>query len=276
MKVKLLIATSILAIYLGCLLGSLFVFSNGFLIRRLSLNDTNKIVNKNLKLFDRALILFVDALRFDFIFSADSANIYNRVDDVDKLFGLPTIERLLRTRPSQAKLFKFIADPPTTTMQRIKGMMTGSLPTVIDMGSNFDSYLIEDDTLIRQAHLNNKSTIILGDDTWLSLFDASQLHAHHVYPSFNIKDLDSNDINVDEHLRFYLKKPNYHWNLCVAHLLGLDHCGHTFGPKSMVLKRKLRDVDNTIKYVCSHLVCKEKSSAAYLGKFFKQISGRFD
>ena len=132
-------------------------------------------------------------------------------------------------------------------MQRIKGLMTGSLPTFIDAGSNFDSYVIEDDNLIKQAYLNNKSVIILGDDTWLSLFDPIHIKLHHTYPSFNIKDLDSNDINVNKELEAILNNENFEWNLIVAHYLGIDHCGHSFGPKSPVLKRKLKDIDETIK-----------------------------
>ena len=36
--------------------------------------------------------------------------------------------------PQQTALFRFIADPPTTTMQRLKGLTTGSLPTFVDAG----------------------------------------------------------------------------------------------------------------------------------------------
>ena len=35
---------------------------------------------------------------------------------------------------------RFLADPPTTTMQRLKGLTTGSLPTFIDVSANFASY----------------------------------------------------------------------------------------------------------------------------------------
>lgn len=235
--------TSILCsiVLVSNIIASVYVFSNGFLIRRTSLNNTNSISYPNLKQFNKTIILFVDALRFDFIFKSDQ----------NKYFGLPTVEKLIKEKSSNAKLFKFIADPPTTTMQRIKALMTGTLPTFIDAGSNFDSYLIEDDNLIAQLKTSNKSVMILGDDTWLSLFESNLISQHHTYPSFNIKDLDTNDINVDENLKniFHQQKhsDSFKWNLIIAHYLGLDHCGHTFGPKSPVLKRKLNDIDNTIK-----------------------------
>lgn len=42
------------------------------------------------------------------------------------------------------------SDPPTTTLQRLKGITTGSLPTFIDMGSNFGGSSINEDSFIGQ------------------------------------------------------------------------------------------------------------------------------
>ena len=44
-------------------------------------------------------------------------------------------------------------DPPTVTMQRLKGMTTGGLPTFIDMRENFESSAIAEDNLIANAGL---------------------------------------------------------------------------------------------------------------------------
>ncbi|RNA38083.1 phosphatidylinositol class O [Brachionus plicatilis] len=217
------------------IIASIYVFSNGFLIRRISLENSSTRSYPSLKKFNKSIILFIDALRFDFIFGNKNG-----------LFGIQILEQLVQE--GEARLLKFIADPPTTTMQRIKALMTGSLPTFVDAGSNFDSYLVQEDNIISQMHNHNLSVVILGDDTWLSLFSAEQIHEHHTYPSFNIKDLDTNDENVDREIsKFFTLKP--HWNLLIAHYLGIDHCGHSFGPNSPVLKRKLTDINNSIKKV---------------------------
>jgi len=47
---------------------------------------------------------------------------------------LPFVADLLTNKSDRSKLFKFIADPPTTTMQRLKGLTTGGLPTFVDAG----------------------------------------------------------------------------------------------------------------------------------------------
>lgn len=49
---------------------------------------------------------------------------------------------------------KFVADAPTTTLQRLKGITTGSLPTFIDVGSNFATSEINEDNFIDQVHLD--------------------------------------------------------------------------------------------------------------------------
>lgn len=79
---------------------SIYVFSNGFLLRRLALNATNFESHKNLKQFNKVIILFVDALRFDFVFTSENSSVN----------GLKTIESLIKNQPDRAKLFKFIAD----------------------------------------------------------------------------------------------------------------------------------------------------------------------
>ena len=220
------------------ILTSVYIFSNGFLIRRTALSNTNhQQADKSLIKASKAIILFVDALRFDFIFNDGN------------YFGLKTIQSLLRSQPARSRLYKFVADPPTTTMQRIKAMMSGTLPTFIDAGANFNSYLVDDDNLIRQLSFNNKSVVVLGDDTWLSLFPKDQIAWDYTFPSFNIKDLDTNDREVDKELSHFFTKSASHpqWSLIIAHYLGLDHCGHTFGPKNINIKRKLNDIDNSIK-----------------------------
>jgi GPI ethanolamine phosphate transferase 3 subunit O len=129
-------------------------------------------------------------------------------------------------------------------MQRIKGMMSGSLPTFIDAGSNFNSYIVEEDNLIRQASLLNKSTIIMGDDTWISLFEERLFSEIHVYPSFDVKDIDTVDNNVREKLIPKLAKDD--WHLLIAHFLGVDHVGHTYGAKNKFMRRKLNEIDDIL------------------------------
>jgi len=65
------------------------------------------------------------------------------------------------------------------------------------------------------------------------------------FPSFNVKDLDTVDNGVLEHLEQELLRPD--WQLLIAHFLGVDHCGHTFGPKHPKMAEKLQQMDSMLR-----------------------------
>lgn len=95
----------------------------------------------------RVALIVIDALRYDF-------TVYDPSIEKPLAFQnkLPIIDSLLKTYPDSTRLYKFIADPPTTTMQRLKALTTGSLPTFIDAGSNFATPEINEDNIIDQVN----------------------------------------------------------------------------------------------------------------------------
>lgn len=94
----------------------------------------------------KVVLLVVDALRYDFAaYDSDNgapAAYQNK---------LTVVRDALREFPDSARLYRFVADPPTTTMQRLKALTTGSLPTFIDAGANFATAEINEDNLIDQV-----------------------------------------------------------------------------------------------------------------------------
>lgn len=99
------------------------------------------------------------------------------------------LQNLSVLQPSRAKIFKSIADPPTTTLQRLKvvtlfitiivlvfscpvgytitnnqppcevslfqGLTTGGLPTFIDVGHSFGAPAIVEDNFLHQVFIFN-------------------------------------------------------------------------------------------------------------------------
>lgn len=96
----------------------------------------------------KVVLLVVDALRYDF--AAPTPSVKGK-DNPLYVNRLPVIGKLLEKYPERARLFRFVADPPTTTLQRLKGLTTGSLPTFIDAGSNFATPEINEDNVIDQV-----------------------------------------------------------------------------------------------------------------------------
>lgn len=193
------------------------------------------------KTFDRAVVVIIDALRYDFTVPVE--------DDAEFHNAFPFLYETAVKTPHNAFLRPFIADPPTTTLQRLKGLTTGTLPTFIDIGSNFAGTAIEEDNLLIQLRDAGKKIVHLGDDTWDALFPGYfEANISRSYDSFNVWDLHSVDNGVLEHI-FPLMKPNRkgEWDLLIGHLLGVDHAGHRYGPAHTAMTAKLRQMDDFIR-----------------------------
>lgn len=101
--------------------------------------------------FSKAVLVIIDALHFEFA-RFDPA----KASPLPYENKLGVLHQLATSQPRHARLYRFRADPPTATMQRIKGLTTGSLPTFIDVGSNFASYAIQEDNLLAQLVQNGE------------------------------------------------------------------------------------------------------------------------
>lgn len=193
------------------------------------------------KTFEKAVVVIIDALRYDFTVPVE--------DDAEFHNAFPFLYETAVKSPNNAFLRPFIADPPTTTLQRLKGLMTGTLPTFIDIGSNFAGTAIEEDNLLMQLRNAGKKIVHLGDDTWDALFPGYfEANTSRSYDSFNVWDLHSVDNGVLDHI-FPLVQPDRkgEWDLLVGHLLGVDHAGHRYGPAHSAMTAKLRQMDEFIQ-----------------------------
>ena len=237
----------------------ILLFTNGFLLKRREIVDKSAcIVDFSTqsdahahgdagcwmhRRFKRAVILVIDALRYDFV----ASNITSSANSMPFQNKLTVIHDLLNNAQSQnkARLYHFMADPPTTTMQRLKGLTTGSLPTFVDAGANFGQSEISEDNIIDQFIKNDKIIYFTGDDTWTGLFP-ERFYKTHSYPSLNVKDLHTVDNGVIKHLLPEMKKKT--WDILIGHFLGVDHCGHTYGPNHPEMAKKLEQMNDVIRY----------------------------
>jgi GPI ethanolamine phosphate transferase 3 subunit O len=199
---------------------------------------------------DSVVILVVDALRFDFA-------LYHLPESVGARLSS---SRAKNNQTTSTQLLQFVADPPTVTMQRLKGLTTGSLPTFADISGNFGGSSIDEDSWVQQLkstafarrglHFPSRLGFV-GDDTWVDLFP-TQFDVSSPYPSFNTRDLDTVDNGCLKELPVLLKdlrttgeKPD-ELEVVVAHFLGVDHVGHTYGPHNQYMDQKLRQMDAAI------------------------------
>ncbi|KAJ8670761.1 hypothetical protein QAD02_002020 [Eretmocerus hayati] len=238
----------------------LFLFTNGFFLRKNVIDQESSCIQSQtdsvnfkepiaaaaecLKPSARVILLIVDALKYEF------------ADEFDDAIAAPTFHRnkltvikdALKNHPENARLFKFIADPPTTTMQRLKGITTGTLPTFIDISNNFAAdYIVEDNFIALNQENGN---IFMGDDTWIKLYPQKFMRKYGA-PSFDVSDLDTVDNEVRAKIFDEMSKQD--WSLLIAHILGVDHCGHKHGMHHPEMLRKLNETNNLIQGIISQI-----------------------
>lgn len=91
---------------------------------------------------------------------------------------------------------------------------------------------------------NGFHVVFTGDDTWTGLYP-KRFARRFPFPSFDVWDLDT----VDEGVRqtIYSEINNTDWSLLIGHLLGVDHCGHHYGPNHPEMTRKLSETNDLIQ-----------------------------
>lgn len=232
---------------------SLYLFTSGFLLTRPVFEDVsvceeppveNSIAPvstcwSSQRPFKKTVMIVIDALRYDFVVPSEDNKYYHN--------SFPVLHELATAKPQNAFLSRFIADPPTTTLQRLKGLTTGSLPTFIDAGSNFAGSRIDEDNWISQLKNANRTVAFVGDDTWTALF-RPDFDDEMCYPfdSLNVWDLHTVDNGVISHI-FPLLENSHKWDLAIGHLLGVDHAGHRYGPNHHEMQAKLNQMDQFIR-----------------------------
>lgn len=238
---------------------AIWLFASGFLLTRLVLDERSSCAAPPVdgigslaidggcwhpKTFDRAVVVVIDALRYDFAAPAPAGAPRRQFHD-----ALPFLHETAIASPHNAFLRPFIADPPTTTLQRLKGLTTGTLPTFVDAGSNFAGTAIDEDNLLLQMRAAGKKVAALGDDTWWALFpDVFEANVSRPFDSFNVPDLHTVDDGVAAAI-FPLLEPAQRgdWDLLIGHCLGVDHVGHRFGPDHGVMRDKLSQMDAFVR-----------------------------
>lgn len=219
------------------------LFLKGFFPTKIVLEGYNSFegvspfVENGQPVFDGVVIMLVDALRSDFMFSEDS------------LMGF--VHSLIND--GNAVPFTAYSNPPTVTLPRLKGITTGGTPSFVDAVLNIaddndkSQGLSGQDSWLHQfVKGNNKKIHFYGDDTWLKLFPPDEFfESFEGTNSFYVSDFTEVDNNVTRHLDEELSNPS--WDGLILHYLGLDHIGHKGGPESPFMKAKQQEMDRILK-----------------------------
>ncbi|CAL9730744.1 GPI ethanolamine phosphate transferase 2 [Monosporozyma unispora] len=228
------------------------LFCIGFFPKKNVLNGEaifhyNKTLQKDSKpVFNKLVVVVIDALRSDFIFDKYSSN-FNFVHS--------------KLNSGEAWGFTAFSNPPTVTLPRLKGITTGSTPNFLDAILNVveddgSSSISDQDSWLLQLRSNANHRIrFFGDDTWLKLFTPveSIFDSWEGTNSFFVSDFEEVDFNVTRHIPTQIKERDQ-WDTLILHYLGLDHIGHKGGAFSKFMPNKQTEMDNVIKDIYNNLI----------------------
>ena len=178
--------------------------------------------------YDRLVVLVIDALKYDFTVYQDDSTAYwaNR---------MPIFGKLRSLYPRQTFHARFVADSPTTTLQRLTALLTGSMPTFIDAATNFYQTTLNEDNIVKQMKFNNLSVVFMGDDTWMSLLPDS-FKRSYPYPSFVVHDLHTVDNGECDRSFFNHNLPRRRDRLSVCVALPILPLSHPYRPSKFQFK----------------------------------------
>lgn len=210
----------------------IYFFLCGFLLTRTVLPNKSELTGFEPQ-YSKAIILVIDALRADYILQVpQEAQMLNKFHFAVKYQSSPNLF-----------LSRFIADPPTTTSQRISGISAGILPTFIEASSNFNTASVQQDSWI--SKFISKKFAFYGDDTWLTAYPQIQKLDNVIgWHSFHLFDLHTVDNGIKDHLFPLLEKKDY--EIVLAHFLGVDHCGHKYSVDHAGMTDKLIEMDDVV------------------------------
>lgn len=228
--------------------------------------------------FKRVIALVLDAWRFDWSFyhpewaewaSFDERSAPFHVKKIVKgpsskplhhaYNNYPLLHNSLISPKSHAynRLFRVLADAPTMTTQRLRGMMCGDVPPFFDLSRSLAGAVDLQDSLLQQLHQSGRRIAVLGDDTWDRLF-GEYIATILIDEGFDIQDIETVDNGI--HMRLWNiletvfdreiglstgnksfddinegrsgvnigKRRIYDdYDMIIAHFLGLDHLGHS-------------------------------------------------
>ena len=201
--------------------------------------------------YRRVVVFVLDAMRWDFVAEPAGGAAGGAHEG-----ALGVFREVVRARGPHAGLFQFEADPPTNTLQRLKGLTAGSLPTFVDFAEAFAAEALPEDSLVAQLRAHGHRLYVVGDDTWEGLFPGL-LADSHPFPSLDVQDLDTVDAGVEHHARRELARGagrrEGDWDVFVGHFLGVDHAGHTFNVRHPVMAAKLKQMDAFFRWAVAEL-----------------------
>ena len=192
----------------------------------------------------RLVVFLLDGARPEYLFNSTVRN-----DDWSPFFS-----SLLSSHPHQTVCTTMQADPPTSTTQGVKTLLTGGNPSFIELGQTFFSSALEvDHWLYQLTHYGNRSVEHVGDPVWRELAGPVFRNEQSDIDAYNVYTDDSEEIQ--RAIDAYVTSPSPP-DVLILHSLLVDHNAHkssTSSPSSPPIHSSLLQFNRHLFSLVSRL-----------------------
>ena len=192
----------------------------------------------------RLVVFLLDGARPEYLFNETV-----RKDDWEPFFS-----SLLSSHPNHTVCSTMQVDPPTSTTQGVKTLLTGGIPNFIELGQTFFSSKLEvDHWLYQLTHYGNRSVEHVGDPVWRELAGPVFRNEQSDVDAYNVYTDDSEEIQ--EAIDAYVTSPSPP-DVLILHSLLVDHNAHkssTSSPSSPPIHSSLLQFNRHISSLVSRL-----------------------
>ena len=216
-------------IFFGIMMISMFsiyiTFSGFFLTTVKFPNTSNKnLLGTNDAWFQpktKVVMLIVDALRFDYFHYNESIVGKEQYPYQNKFVKL---HEIVKSNPENFVVIRTSSDAPTWTVQRVRCLVTGSIPPFIQIAQSLGASAAVEDSILSRLSQANKKSYAVGDPLWAEIFPKFLIDKYKSQ-SFDLKDMSSDQAVADVILSV-VKENDF--DLLIGHRLGVDHIGHSY------------------------------------------------
>lgn len=214
---------------------ALAFFTKGFLLTRPVYDNVSYIPQGSTSKFNKTIMLIISDVGWENVIPIDkdepvknnyNFNNNNEYDNYKTSSSISNEYDLFNNLPvffnefnnsitdpyynNSALLLKMKTYPPFNTLQRIKCLTAGSIPSYVDTGITFYGSIIEEDNLLKQLHLHDRKLDFTGNKYWNLLYNS---YFNDFKQPENINDTFK---FMNDHL---LPKNKDQWDVLVGHIL---------------------------------------------------------
>lgn len=208
---------------------------------KIEVEINQKAFEKELTTQRRLIVFLEDGARPDYLFLNSSVPHWK-----------PFFQSLLKSDPTHAVCSTMKVDPPTSTTQGVKTLLTGGMRSFLELGQTFFSSSLTSDHWLRQLRTyRNLSIVHTGDHVWRELGGDVFSNDPPESDSFDVYVDDTDDIQ--EALEAFVESST---DVLIVHSLLVDHNAHrtsTSSPSNPAIYDALLKFNQHLSFITSHL-----------------------